>query len=238
MNFDAATLARAWLSVAQASGKDEEVPILDRTVAIEEFDAGVRLVATDRSALLHCWVPGLDDPEADAPGLADAPLRTVVATDPHGRAKGLLSWLLSEATRKDAPPIIVDLTLAVVEPDDLESDAATFIGMDREWVVLDYPNHERLRLAAIEGKYPAWRTIDATFAPVSTRSVALNPEIVQRLAKLGKYHANAPLVWHFGGNDKVARVSVASGLGPGGGLEVHGFVMPVRLNALSEVSAA
>jgi hypothetical protein len=36
MMFDAATLARGWLSVALASGKDADRPHLDRTVHVEE----------------------------------------------------------------------------------------------------------------------------------------------------------------------------------------------------------
>ena len=221
--FDAAQLAKAWLSVAFASGADKEVPLLNRTVAIEEFDFGVRLVATDRYAILHCWVPTATTDLADEPDLADAPIRTVVACDPHGRAKGFLAYVLARAIEDEddaTKQLLVTLDLDVMEPDD--DEPATFDGMDRAWVVLDYPGHERVRLGTVDGKFPSWRDIDASFTPKRTGDVALNAEIIGRLAKVGKFHGNAPLIWHFGGAEKAARIEI--GTDP----HVHGLVMPMR----------
>lgn len=45
------TLARAWLSVALASSKDTGRPQLDRTVLVEQYREGLRLVATDSHVL-------------------------------------------------------------------------------------------------------------------------------------------------------------------------------------------
>lgn len=47
LTFDAGWLARAWLSVAEASSKDTGRPALDRTVCVEFFPDGVRRVP--------CW---------------------------------------------------------------------------------------------------------------------------------------------------------------------------------------
>lgn len=223
MNFDAALLARAWLSVASVSGTDKETPLLYRTVAVEEFGDGVRLVATDRYAILHAWVPAAESDLADEPELADAPLRTVVAADVHGRAKGFLAHVLGRVTADEDEDIpkqtLIGLDLDVVEPDG--DEPATFEGMDRAWVVLDYPGHERLRLGTVEGEWPSWRTVDATFKPQRTGDVALSPDIVTRLAKVAKWHPG-PLVWHFGGAEKAARVEF------GTAVQVRGLVMPVR----------
>lgn len=94
MRFDAPTLARAWLSVAQASSSDKDLVTLDRTVAIEEFPTGVRLVATDRYVLLTAWVPDLGAYyEPREPGLDEAPDRTVITKDSDGRGRGLLGYL-------------------------------------------------------------------------------------------------------------------------------------------------
>jgi hypothetical protein len=106
LTFDAALLARAWLSVALASGNDDKLPVLYRTVAVEEFDHGARLVATDGYVLLRCWVPATESDLAEEPGLDVAPDRTVVAFDPHGRAKGLLAFLLKQSKAdKDAETV-------------------------------------------------------------------------------------------------------------------------------------
>mgnify|MGYP002132855720 CR=1 FL=1 len=61
MKFDVPNLARGWLSVAQASANDKDLPTLHRTIALEVFPNGLRLVATDRYILLSAWVPDLGD---------------------------------------------------------------------------------------------------------------------------------------------------------------------------------
>lgn len=57
---------------------------------------------------------------------------------------------------------------------------------------------------------------------LTTYTAALNPDIVGRLAKLGKFHAAAPILWRFGGADQMAAVEVP------GDPAVTGVVMPVR----------
>lgn len=238
--FDAELLARAWLAVLLASGKDDTLPALNRTVAVEEFAYGVRLVATDRYVMLWAWVPSVDHDLAAPPRLDEAPDRTVICSDPHDRAKGLMGYVLKRiaAARRDESAEVdkhqyMTLTLGVVEPED-DTPQQAFEGMlDREWAVLSYPNRERVRLVTVADEYPQWRLMAATFKPRRTGSVALNTEIVGRLAKLGSLLAG-PLHWHFGGADKSARVEIGySGHGASGNAEtaasyVEGLVMPVR----------
>lgn len=228
--FDAELLARAWLAVSLASGKDDALPALSRTIAVEEFAYGVRFVATDRYVILYAWVPDADHDLVDPPTLDVAPERTVITTDRHGRGKGLMAFVLQRiaADRKDESVEVdkrhyLTLTLGVREPEE-DTPQQTFEGMaDREWAVLSYPNRERVRLDTVADEFPAWRLMAATFKPRRTASIALNTEIVARLAKLGNA-TGGPLHWHFGGADKSARVEI----GIGSPVYVEGLVMPVR----------
>lgn len=228
--FDGELLARAWLAVALASGKDATLPALNRTIAIEEFAHGVRLVATDRYVILWAWVPDAEHDLAEAPTLAEIPERTVITADMHKRAKGLLGFVLQriaadarDETQEVDKKHFVTLTLGVREPED-DTPQQAFEGMaEREWAVLAYPNRERVRMGTVSDEYPQWRLMSATFKPHRTGDVALNTEIVARLAKLGNVLAG-PLHWHFGGAEKPARIEI----GVGAAVYVEGLVMPVR----------
>lgn len=221
--FDAGVLATAWLSVALASGKDPDLPSLNRTVLVERYDAGLRFIATDRYVLLHSFAPDMDHKPDDEPGIDEAPLDVAVAMDLDGRAKGLLGYLLGlarHAAKENLAPVEVQVTLNA--PDD--TDDPTFEGLERRYVRFDYQAQERLQLDTYGGKYPEWRSLLAGLKREDTGVIALNPEIVGRLAKLGKYHGNAAILWRFGGAEKAAEVEVADS-------EPHvgGIVMPVRL---------
>lgn len=220
LTFNAREFAKAWRSVAIASGKDKEQVVLDRTIAIEFFHGGAQLVATDGYILLRCWV---GDPDA-APGIDIAPAETVVARDPHGRAKGLCAHLMNLTQGEDAP--VLDLRLSVGIDD--EDDPGTFGGLDRECVMLEVPDQERLKLPVVEAAFPQWRGMFAGWTAKMTDVIALNPEVMERLAKLGSIHGDGvALRWAFGGAEAAARVSMQGGYPP----SVHGLVMPVRVAA-------
>lgn len=219
MIFDARTLARGWLSVALASADDEERPALHRTVSIEEFGDGVLLAATDSYVLLASWVPRIDREIEPAPDPDEAPAVTAVAMDLHGRGRGFLAHVFKLATAKDAPLIEVRLSLGVTEVDD--PNRQSFSGMEATYVVLEHPDAERIKLQSYEGEYPQWRKLVAGFSAHKTSAIALNPEIVGRLARLGKLHPGAALRWRFGGADKAASIDVD------GFPYVSGLVMPM-----------
>lgn len=223
LTFDAGLLARGWLSVAIATGKDEGRPALDRTVSIEAFASGVRLTATDSYVLLRVWVPTLENEwEGAEPDLDEAPAETSVAVDPHGRGKGFLAYALKlakEAAKAEAiDPPEVRLTLNV--EGDAETEG-TFDGMEPSYVVLELPD-ETLRLETYEGDYPQWRNAIGNYKRESTSALALSPEIIGRLSKLGTVHPG-PLLWHFGGERGMARLAM-----PEADPVVFGVVMPVR----------
>jgi hypothetical protein len=227
MRFDAPTLAHAWLAVAQAASTDKDLPLLRKTVAIEEHIRGVRLVSTDRFVLLTAWVPGIDFHYDAVPDFDEAPLRTVVASDVDGRGRGLLGYVCSLVNRDYTEDDYTPGQLEVEVEFDARIPAGTSVpetleGLEPTYTVLHVRDVEKVYLPVVEGTFPAWRAIAASFTPATTKQVALNPEVVERLAKVRK-HAAGPLLWEFGGADKAALVQYANS-----DPHVHGVVMPIR----------
>lgn len=228
MNFDARDLARGWLAVALASAKDAQRPVLNRTVFIETFADGARLVATDSYVLLHAWVPDLEHANDPGPGMDEAPSRTAIAIDAHGRAKGFLHHLLRlalKAEKDDQPAIEVRLRLDVADTD--RAAQTTLAGLEARYVVVEQPDTgdeaERLKLLTCEGVYPPWRKLLGNFAPELTTQLALAPDLVGQLAKVGKIHPGSKLGWHFGGENKAAQLTVIDS-----DPHVEGIAMPCR----------
>lgn len=228
--YDARTLGRGWLSVAVASAKDSGSPQLDRTLLIEAFPEGVRLVATDRYVLLRSWVPNTEHDLDPEPELDEAPYATAVAIDPDGRAKGFLAYAMKLAKDQggdDGLGLEVRMNLGVV--DQLaETDRPAFEGMAVRYVVLELPDVERVKLRTYEGSYPDWRRLLDGFRAVSTETIALGAEVLGRLAKLGAVHGDRPLGWTFGGSSKMARLEVLES-----DPHVEGVVMPVRWDVVN-----
>lgn len=218
---DANLFARAWLSVDLASAKDADRPVFDHTICVEVHPEGVRLVATDSYMLLSAWVPSIDVPEPAAdPGLDAAPISVAVARDSYGRARSLCQHLVSLTSGDDKPEEEVRLSFGA----DTGRKAAQLDGFDSTYFSIDHPDHERVQLALYEGAYPNWRRVVSEFRGVRTDVVALNPDLVGRLAKLGKLHTGAALRWRFGGIDKAAHVSVETD-----DLTISGLVMPLKV---------
>jgi hypothetical protein len=228
MIFDAGTLATAWLSVAQASSTDKLRPALCRTVLVEEYPHGVQLVATDSYMLLRSWVPfqGVDSLslEAEPPELYEGPERSSVVMDPDGRGKQLLSWARSLANRCDEFDDRPELRVQVgVAEHSLSSAAQAFDGMDPTWAKLKLDAEEEVRLQLYEGEWPNWRSIIKGLEPVETKSVALGPSIMERLAKVSKLHGDRVWGWRFCGEVKPAAIEVIDASPP-----VDGCAMPCR----------
>jgi hypothetical protein len=207
MIFDARQIARGWLAVALAASGDKDRPQLFRTVNVEQHAHGVRLVATDSYVLLHAYVPELHHEDDPPPGIDEAPIATCTAMDPHGRAKGFLAHVLKLATTNvdGGPPDPIDIYLRLNVLGE-ERTQGTLVGLEARTLVLEQPEVERLVLDVYEGSYPSWRGALGLVAPVVTDRIALNPEIVGRLAKIGKIHPSARLGWTFSGPDRPARI--------------------------------
>lgn len=229
MRFRARDLARAWRSTAVASGTDKERPALLRTVLVEQFSHGVRLVATDSRVLLMSWCPTatfLDEAGDDsvlAPELDEVPLATAVAIDSHGRAKGFMAHaqqIAAVAFDETAAELEISLDLGVVLDED---DVTRLAGFDTTWCVMEMEGRERLQLRLFDGPFPDWRPLFAESRSFRTRHVALDLEVMDQLAKLAKIHDGAKLGWHLAGPERPARVEVLHARP-----EVVGLVTPGR----------
>lgn len=241
MRFEAPVFAKAWLSVALASGTDKDLVTLHKTVAIEVHERGVRLLATDRFMLLTAWVPDLDSPDDSAPDVADAPLRTVVAADTDGRGKSLLNYALTLWRRTldsdGAPPQGAESEVNVEFDQRMPGDAAvgTFAGMESRYVVLDVPDTERVWLEVVEAVYPDWRPLIHEHTAETTKVIYLHPERLGRLGQISKY-VTGPIAWTFGGPERAALVR--AGEADADGFEVDGVVMPTRWITEQDPAAA
>lgn len=227
MRFDAPALALAWLSVAQASGSDTLLPTLNRTVALELYPDGVRLVATDRFVLLTAWVNALDGD--GVPGIDEAPDRIVITQDPDNRGKGLLTYALKLArwgTKEENAygDLVVELELDVRLPAGVNDDTP-LEGLEPTYAVLTIPDTSQEHLPIIVSDYPDWRRLLDDFTPVSTSRIGLPLDRLYRLGALRKWNTG-PLRWTFGGEDKVAKVSLDSMLDRDPA--IGGLVMPSR----------
>lgn len=229
MRFDAPALGLAWLSVAQASGSDANLPTLDRTVAIEQHDHGIRLVATDRYVLLTAWVPALDAVDDEPPVIDAAPLRTVVTQDSDARGKGLLGYAIKLAKlgkdeEKPYGDLVLELEFDVRLPVEAGADQP-LEGLEPTYAVLTIPDVERVYLPIIVSDYPDWRELLVDFRPVTTDRIALPLDRLYRLGGLRRWNMG-PLRWTFGGEASVARVTLDS-MGERDPL-IEGLVMPSK----------
>lgn len=228
MKFDGPTLAHAWLAVyAAASTKKDGPGQLFKTIAIEEHTTGVRLVATDTFMLLTAWVPDLDHHHGSGPEFGEMPERVIVASDADGRGKGLMGYVCSLANRIDendyAPgQVSLSLDFDVRLPAGRPGSQETLEGMEPTFVVLNVPDVEKVFLEIVPTTYPEWRPVVGEHHPDLTASIALNPEVVERLAAVRK-HAAGALCWSYGGKEKAALVEFAES-----DPFVHGAVMPAR----------
>lgn len=230
MRINAPTFARAWLSVAQASTSDRDLSTLDRTVAIEEYPSGLRLVATDRFVLLTAWVPSADSITGRVPELYELPDRIVVASDGDGRGKGLLGYILTLAKREViVEDIRVDFDVRIPAGEDADQPLE---GLEPKYVVFTVPDVEKVYLDTVEAEYPNWRPLLLDHDAQDTKRIALDLDRLHKLAALRKWNPG-PLLWTFGGPASVAMVELHES-----DPQVVGLVMPSRWALPGEAPAS
>lgn len=225
MRFDGPTIADAWLAVFAAASRDKKLAGLCKTIAIEDHPTGIRLVATDRIMMLTAWVPDLDSHYDGPPAFDQAPDRVIVASDHDGRARSLLGYVLALANREDPEgyaPGTVELRLDfdVKLPPGTAGSVDVLDGMEPTYAVLSVPDVEKVYLEVVPTAYPDWRPIAANYQATSTTTVALDAEVVERLAKVRK-HAGPEIAWSWGGSSGLAAVAF-----PESDPHIHGYVMP------------
>jgi ribosomal protein S25 len=215
MRFDAPTFARALLSVAAAASTNKDLPWY-KAVAIEVYDTGIRLYATDRALLLAAWVPELDYHYDGEPHFEEAPERVVVASDADGRGRGLAGYMISLASRsgikaEDWTPghLAVQLDFDIRLPAGAKPVAQeAFEGMEPTYVTLTVPDVEKVYLEVVPVTYFDWRNTLTHHEAAATSTLRLSAEILERLAKVRK-HAAGALVWNLAGKGKPALLSFA-----------------------------
>ena len=237
MVFDAFDLSRAWLSVA-VSGEDAESPVLYRTVLVESFPKGVRLISTDGWILIHAWVPLVDfgrgeNPRLSMPALHRKPAASVIVADHDGRVGSFMKWLRSETNGQPegkAEPVDVDLLVKVDN-----SDSGVFAGMEPKIARFEVVGKERITASTVDAVFPNWRDLVTrrpgsyerligAAEPVEGLTVGFGPFGVLRLGGMAKLWGGAPLRCSlFGPMDPVA-FTVESSL-----CAIEGIAMPVRL---------
>lgn len=153
----AADMALAWLNAFIASGDDENHPVLNRTLCIEAFDAGLQLIGCNGSALFRTWVrkteENADGISTDWPDVNEQPVRSFVVMDPDAFGVTFMRALLA-ATNEDGRSL-EELHLAVEQQDE-GATLALGAAFTSERVVLRSCG-QRLDLRLYEAPYPNWR---------------------------------------------------------------------------------
>jgi hypothetical protein len=211
--LSARCLARAWLAVQLASSNDEGRASTYRAVHIEEYAAGVELVATDGYWLAHCWVPAYDLLEhitAEVPaGHAterdiDDFIGAATVCDTDYRVRDLMRHLLRTLAPKDAldMPVTVDLN-AVLDPD---PDNPTLLPeWEKRAAVFELVTRERVPVEVLGDDWFDWRRItDSYHQPYEADSWETVTTVTQsrldRLAKVARtVGADVTIDWRGAG---------------------------------------
>lgn len=228
MRFDGPLLARAWLTVATAAGTSKDIPLLFKTVAVEAYDTGVRLVSTDTTVLLTAFVPNLEHHYDTAePERALLPDQTVIAADIDGRGRSFLGYVIALAARGDDEEYVpgdveVQIEFGVTGPGMGSAAQPSFDGMDLTYVTLATPDVEKVYLPVHQGAPVDWRPIVDIYEAKHTTDVVLSAELVERLGKVRK-HAGGYLRLGLAGKTGLIRVEYTQADPP-----VWGVFMPAR----------
>lgn len=215
VELPARLFATAWLNAWQATGQDDELPVLYRTVMVDALPDGVRLWATNRFVLFRSSLDTEGEPIGD-----DEVGPTLIAMDPDGRAKALMAYVMKDATVKDKPDATVEIYAARSESggDTLTPE------LQRGALVIEY-GAERLALDLFESEAPDWRGIGKKGGKATDR-VSLGEVTLKPLAGL-RCAAGSPAPVEFSLNGAQGAIDIRASVVP----ELLGVVMPVRPEA-------
>lgn len=225
--FDGPTFAHAFLAVFNATGTDTHLPTTHKTIALEQHLRGIRLVASDRAVMLSAFVPDLDHYYDNAPTLDVEPERTVVVSDHRGRGRNLMGFVCTLGTEQrfgfeDYAPGTVELRVEFDQVMPVDDAQESFDGMTPRAALFTIPDREKVYLETVPVTFPDWRATISRHDASSAGTVAVDPSIVERLAKAGK-HAHGPLHITFGGKHGLALVEY-----PDSDPLVHGALVPAK----------
>lgn len=232
--FEGHGLSAAWLSVYQATGDDQSRPALYRTVHIERYRNGCRLISCDGHLLLNAWVPALEQSFSDEPDIDELPDAEYLVFDEHQRVAAFMKHIFKITTPKgEKTPEEVEILLRAVPYID-ENTQPSFEGMDPPGsMIIERPGKEKLTLALVESPFVAWRQTIHAYRPRTTSTLRLDASLIGRIATLETWNPGCPIDWSFGGPSDVALFEIA-----GSWPRVAGGVMPIVDRAEEPVSGA
>jgi hypothetical protein len=183
------TLSRAWLAVQLASSDDAARPVLYRSVHIEEFDTGVRLIATDSYWMSICWAPALQsnpfaEPHAK-PGLFAVPVASATLNDDEWRVRDLFRHVAKVTKKPDNPDVIVHLDLETSSYDEAVPTLSPDLAAVRARV--EIPG-EQIQVRTCEIPFPDWRFLLRQFdgQPVGKLESTFSAWMLDRFSKVPK----------------------------------------------------
>ena len=185
------TFSRAWLAVQLAVSDDEARPVLYRSTHIEQFQHGVRLIATDSYWLAMCWVADEARPE---PAVGVEPMASVTVTDTEWRVRDLMRHV-AKITRKDDVldvPVQLDLSTSLYDADvpTLSPDLAPVRTR------FELPGRERMLARTVEAEYPNWRQLLASSfdgLPSGQPATMFSDWMLDRFARIPKIVGSSQL---------------------------------------------
>lgn len=181
-------LSRAWPAVSLAASDDDGLPVLYRAVHVEEFENGVRLVATDSYWLAHAWVPHIDEVDRPAPLLEEVPERTVTVSDVEFRVRALVAHVGKQTRRQDDPDVRVLFDPATSMYDEDRPTLSPELALQR--CTVEIPGAERVLAPTLQGiEFPNWRQLLAeNFGddPVPVPQVSVGGWMLGALSKASK----------------------------------------------------
>jgi hypothetical protein len=207
--------AQAWLNAFLASSKDEDRPLLRRTLSLEVFEHGVQFIATNGHILLRTWVPKDLTEDRVWPADRRKPVRQLTIMDPDGFGAGFLKTLASKATAEDH--VIITSSAA-------DEEAAPSFGQEfqSERITLRACG-QRIDLMVRDEPYPDWRKLKLGLDDlVLVEGMKVQAKYLALIGKLKDISAGVDMT--FSGEDRAILIRADGIEGTG----VRGLLMPMR----------
>lgn len=159
-------LSRAWLAVSLAGSDNEKSVPYYRTVRIEEFDDGVRLIAMDGYMAAWCWVPAWDllqgegwpaGDGTEATFLDEVPEQMATVRDEELRVRDLMKFLKAATAKNDSldTPVEIDLEARISN----ENAPSLLPEWEQPAARFELTTRERIVVPLVQGEWANWRRI-------------------------------------------------------------------------------
>lgn len=222
VDIPAIPFARAWEAVIQGSGANKKNSVTYRTIQIEVFDEGLRLISTDSYLYLRSWVAFDPDDTSGEPSPVRDPIETLLVIDADHRGLSLLQYARDQLKKtwtfkaKEEQP---DVNPTVhLETRSAPREQQVLEGMDLQSLVIDFADHETVALPQLGAEFPSFRRLlpaAGSEAPVGLFRIGTDQ--LAKITKVGRLFDAATPLFTFHGEEQVAEVAI----GP-----VRGLVKP------------